>query len=182
MAVMARSVGLPARVATGYVPGGYNSLTGAHTVRLQDAHAWVEVKFADAGWVAFDPTPRPDSPWAIDRGFGGATRTVQQIVRTQLKDLVVGGASSATGAASALVLGVGPAVGIALGLALAAGLAGLVRGRIRARTAGHGGYTLLPGPDRQELRKAYLRALRMLSRKGYPRGGPTRARKTTAPP
>ncbi len=39
MAVMARSVGLPARVATGYVPGVYNSLTGAHTVRLQDSHA-----------------------------------------------------------------------------------------------------------------------------------------------
>ena len=63
MAVMAQSVGLPARVATGYLPGKYNSLSGVHVVRRQDAHAWVEIKFKKNGWVPFDPTPRPDSPW-----------------------------------------------------------------------------------------------------------------------
>jgi len=62
MAVMARAIGLPARVAAGYLPGRYNGLTGVHEVRLQDAHAWVEIKFREYGWVPFDPTPRPDSP------------------------------------------------------------------------------------------------------------------------
>lgn len=41
MAVMVRHVGLPARVAIGYVPGVYNPMTGAFTVRAGDAHAWV---------------------------------------------------------------------------------------------------------------------------------------------
>ena len=68
MAVMERLVDLPARVVTGYVPGSYNSLTGVHVVRLQDAHAWVEIKFRRYGWVPFGPTPRPDSPWRWTRG------------------------------------------------------------------------------------------------------------------
>lgn len=61
MAVMARQVGLPARVAAGYLPGYIDTLTGAHIVRAGDAHAWVEIHFQKHGWVAFDPTPRPDA-------------------------------------------------------------------------------------------------------------------------
>jgi hypothetical protein len=37
MAVLARTGGLPARVVIGYMPGRYNSLTGVHEVRIQDA-------------------------------------------------------------------------------------------------------------------------------------------------
>ncbi len=64
LAVMARSLGIPARVATGYVPGEYNPFTGLHEVRASDAHAWVEVYFPGYGWSTFDPTPSFDStPW-----------------------------------------------------------------------------------------------------------------------
>jgi hypothetical protein len=64
LAVMARSLGIPARIATGYNPGEYNPFTGFHEVRAQDAHAWVEVYFPGYGWSAFDPTPGFDStPW-----------------------------------------------------------------------------------------------------------------------
>ena len=64
LAVMARSLGIPARVATGYAPGEYNPFTGLHEVRASDAHAWVEVYFPGHGWSAFDPTPGDDStPW-----------------------------------------------------------------------------------------------------------------------
>jgi hypothetical protein len=64
LAVMARSLGIPARVVTGYVPGEYNPFTGLHEVRASDAHAWVEVYFPGYGWSTFDPTPSFDStPW-----------------------------------------------------------------------------------------------------------------------
>lgn len=62
MTVMARSVGIPARVVTGYTGGSYNPFTGLWEVRQSDAHAWVEVYFGGAGWVPFDPTPGFDVP------------------------------------------------------------------------------------------------------------------------
>ena len=64
LAVMARSQGIPARVATGYAPGEYNPFTGLYEIRASDAHAWVEVYFPQYGWTTFDPTPSFDStPW-----------------------------------------------------------------------------------------------------------------------
>src|SRR5215207_3871343 len=75
LAVMARSLGIPARVATGYAPGDYNPFTGLYDVRASDAHAWVEVYFPQYGWTTFDPTPSFDStPWqyrAADNLQGG---------------------------------------------------------------------------------------------------------------
>lgn len=68
MAVMARHVGLPARVAVGYLPGLIDPMTGAHLVRVGDAHAWVEIHFKKHGWVAFDPTPRPDAAMGFAAG------------------------------------------------------------------------------------------------------------------
>jgi transglutaminase-like putative cysteine protease len=57
MAILLRMGGIPARVATGFSPGGYSERKGAWIVRDTDAHSWVEVWFDDYGWVAFDPTP-----------------------------------------------------------------------------------------------------------------------------
>jgi len=55
-ALMARSLGYPARIVMGFAPevpdGG-----GAVTVTGDDVTAWVEVAFEGVGWVAFDPTP-----------------------------------------------------------------------------------------------------------------------------
>lgn len=56
MAVMVRAAGVPARVALGYTPGA-EERDGTRLVTSDDAHAWVEVYFADLGWVPFDPTP-----------------------------------------------------------------------------------------------------------------------------
>ncbi len=67
LAVMARSLGIPARVATGYVSGEYNPFTGLYEVKASDAHAWVEVYFPRYGWSTFDPTPSFDStPWQYE--------------------------------------------------------------------------------------------------------------------
>lgn len=57
MALMLRMNGIPARVAGGFAPGIYDQASKEYRVRDLDAHSWVEVYFADIGWVPFDPTP-----------------------------------------------------------------------------------------------------------------------------
>jgi transglutaminase-like putative cysteine protease len=63
MAVMLRTLRIPARVVNGFQPGEYNSAADAYIVRQADAHSWVEVYFAEAdAWVTFDPTPADGRP------------------------------------------------------------------------------------------------------------------------
>ncbi|MEU6894497.1 DUF3488 and transglutaminase-like domain-containing protein [Streptomyces sp. NPDC046557] len=57
MAAMARSLGIPARVAVGFTPGTKQS-DGSVNVTMRDAHAWPELYFEGAGWTRFEPTPR----------------------------------------------------------------------------------------------------------------------------
>lgn len=56
MVVMARSLGIPARLASGYVQGTYDYDSGRWVVRERDAHSWPEVYFEGIGWVEFEPT------------------------------------------------------------------------------------------------------------------------------
>ncbi|MBM7054075.1 transglutaminase TgpA family protein [Streptomyces durocortorensis] len=56
MAAMARTLGIPARVAVGFTPGTMKS-NGAMSVGLRDAHAWPELYFQGVGWTRFEPTP-----------------------------------------------------------------------------------------------------------------------------
>ena len=56
MAVMARSLGIPARVAIGYATGEYDPAVGAYIVRESDAHAWPEL-YINGQWLPFEPTP-----------------------------------------------------------------------------------------------------------------------------
>jgi transglutaminase-like putative cysteine protease len=75
MALMARDLGLPARVVLGFVPDDDEDAEGAgdaadaddpadpaapRTVTGADVRAWVEIAFTGYGWVPFDPTP-PES-------------------------------------------------------------------------------------------------------------------------
>jgi transglutaminase-like putative cysteine protease len=55
MALMLRFLGIPARVAAGFVPGHYKD--DFWEVTDHDAHTWVEVWFRGYGWLPFDPTP-----------------------------------------------------------------------------------------------------------------------------
>src|SRR5207244_2284721 len=71
MALLLRMGGVPARVATGFAPGGYNRARGEYVVRDDDAHSWVEVYFQPYGWVPFDPTPVAAPP-ASQAPFGSA--------------------------------------------------------------------------------------------------------------
>ncbi|MFF2011337.1 DUF3488 and DUF4129 domain-containing transglutaminase family protein [Streptomyces sp. NPDC058195] len=56
MAAMARTLGIPARVAVGFAPGTVQP-DGSVSVGLRDAHAWPELYFEGAGWTRFEPTP-----------------------------------------------------------------------------------------------------------------------------
>jgi transglutaminase-like putative cysteine protease len=62
MALLLRMGGVPARVATGFAPGSYDTHSKRYVVRDVDAHSWVEAWFSGIGWVVFDPTPASAPP------------------------------------------------------------------------------------------------------------------------
>ena len=57
LAVMARLAGLPARVATGFSPGDYNTLLNLFEVYERHAHAWTQIFVPEYGWLTMDATP-----------------------------------------------------------------------------------------------------------------------------
>jgi hypothetical protein len=63
LAVLLRSVGIPARIVTGFHGGVYNPVSGWHVIRAADMHSWVEAWMPGRGWASFDPTP-PQTPRA----------------------------------------------------------------------------------------------------------------------
>lgn len=84
LAVMLRTLGVPAREAVGYVPGSYDPLTGLYRVEADDAHAWVQVWFPRYGWQDFDPTASvplatPSAGAAVWGDLGRALRGVPPV-------------------------------------------------------------------------------------------------------
>jgi transglutaminase-like putative cysteine protease len=72
MAVMARELGIPSRVAVGFQPGDrrFNDGSNVYEVSTDDLHAWPELYFEGVGWLRFEPTP----------GRGALPRYGQQLV------------------------------------------------------------------------------------------------------
>jgi hypothetical protein len=64
-ATMARTLGIPSRVAVGFTPGVLND-EGWYSVIGKNAHAWPELWFDGIGWVPFEPTPGRGAPGAED--------------------------------------------------------------------------------------------------------------------
>jgi transglutaminase-like putative cysteine protease len=56
MAVLARLIGIPSRVAVGYTAGAPQR-GNTWQVTTSDAHAWPELYFPRTGWLRFEPTP-----------------------------------------------------------------------------------------------------------------------------
>lgn len=56
MVMMARSQGIPARMAVGFLPGE-RTPTGERFVLAADAHTWPELYLDGLGWTSFEPTP-----------------------------------------------------------------------------------------------------------------------------
>ncbi|MBT5581389.1 MAG: transglutaminase domain-containing protein [Acidimicrobiaceae bacterium] len=56
-AAMARSIGIPTRIAVGFTWGEFDAERGEYVVRGEHAHAWPELYFSGVGWIVMDPTP-----------------------------------------------------------------------------------------------------------------------------
>lgn len=105
MTILLRSSGIPARYVQGYGPGIQleDTTPAKYLVTQGDAHAWVEVYFAGAGWVPFDPTP-PAGGFAQPAQPAAAAATPQPARSAGLPALpLAGGAPAAPLAAAALL-------------------------------------------------------------------------------
>jgi transglutaminase-like putative cysteine protease len=76
MVVLARSAGLPARLATGYASGAYDALNARYVVTAAQAHTWPEIYFPRYGWVPFEPTAGQP---ALNRPEQGGDATLPEL-------------------------------------------------------------------------------------------------------
>ena len=67
MTVMLRAVGIPARVASGYVTGDWDSSTQSYLVGENHAHTWTEVLFPGYGWITFEPSANRQAPPRLEK-------------------------------------------------------------------------------------------------------------------
>ncbi len=76
MTLMLRSVGIPARIVSGYAQGQFDEASQSYRVRASNAHTWVEVYFPDYGWIQFEPTaslPVVARPETSDEGAASSS-------------------------------------------------------------------------------------------------------------
>ena len=75
MALMCRSLGIPARVSVGFYVDPRSEILNFYEVKAFQAHAWVEVWFGNIGWVEFDPTSDQLAPGNNSLHTRARTRT-----------------------------------------------------------------------------------------------------------
>ncbi len=75
MTIMARMLGVPARIVNGFSQGHFDQERNVWDVYGSDAHSWVQVYFPGFGWINFDPTP----------GFSLKAQPTQQTGRTAVQ-------------------------------------------------------------------------------------------------
>jgi len=90
MAVMLRTLGVPARNVTGFVGGRYNPIGGYYALRQGDAHSWVEAYVEGRGWLTFDPTPAARAGMGPPEGVWADLGAVMDAIRTKWMTSVVG--------------------------------------------------------------------------------------------
>jgi transglutaminase-like putative cysteine protease len=90
MAVMLRTLGVPARNVTGFVGGQYNPYGGYYALRQGDAHSWVEVYQRGRGWVTYDPTPSSRAAVGPELGLWANVGAMIDALRTRWNTSVVG--------------------------------------------------------------------------------------------
>ncbi len=170
LAVMLRSVGIPARLVNGFQRGEWNPYGRYFMVRERDAHSWVEAFIDGVGWATFDPSPRGEANAEARPGAVGfyldalRLRWYRHVVNWSLRDQVSMAAAFQRGATawrerlsdgrswSGL-----PRVARVWGVAAAAGMAAFALWRRRSRRSG--------GAPSPRLPWFYERALRALARR-----------------
>jgi protein-glutamine gamma-glutamyltransferase len=152
--LMLRSLGIPARLATGYSTGQYDPVLDQSVVRERDAHAWVEVWFPNDGWVPVDPSPGysalPITQFPNHWAGGGIARLIPH--------LAIGAMPAVLGSLGALAV-VLPAVVISLLVVFV--YAWLRRRRTSPRR-------LRPKPGETELLRLYERLQKRAGRRRAP--------------
>ena len=88
MTLMARSLGIPARVAVGFLVDPEKEVLNFYEIRAYQAHAWVEVFFDDLGWIEFDPTsdnlaPDQDIRFLFGFDFNRLSSLIEEILNHQ---------------------------------------------------------------------------------------------------
>jgi transglutaminase-like putative cysteine protease len=182
LAVMLRSVGIPSRVVGGFQRGEWNPYGRYFMVRMKDAHSWVEAFFDGAGWVTLDPSPRA----AAEEALGGPStwmlyvdavrmRWYRYVVNWSLRDQVSVAVSMHRGALEwrgGLVGWRDWVAGLPRGVVVAAIVAFLVVAwmlwRHGPRAGGRATSATVP--------RFYVRALRLLARRGFRRAPTETAR------
>ncbi len=78
-ACMLRSVGVPTRLAVGYLPGDAGKTSGQYLIRDKYYHAWPQVYFSGYGWVDVEATPAGpaslvslNTPWVSSQAIAAS--------------------------------------------------------------------------------------------------------------
>ena len=88
MAIMMRTLGVPARNVTGFLGADYNPYGDYYAVRNGNAHSWVEI-FADGRWITFDPTPASGQVFGSPSGFAVKLRQMLDAMRVRWAEYIV---------------------------------------------------------------------------------------------
>ncbi len=90
MALMLRTVGVPARMVVGYLGGAYNPNGDYYLVSQRSAHAWVEA-YVGGGWLRLDPTPADQGPASTNaQGRVGSATLLMDALRHKWDTMVLG--------------------------------------------------------------------------------------------
>jgi len=156
-AILCRTAGIPARLATGFAPGDPNG-GGGFNLRGEDKHAWTEVYFPGTGWVALDATAGAATDGSVPRVGGQGRGGWLAWLRRLRAGLGAGGGLAAT-----LFAGIALIVGYVVKTEL------YDRWRARRPASPRGG-SHLPQAPRSDLGRRYARLSRALARLGLVRG------------
>jgi len=171
LAVMLRSIGIPARVVAGFQRGEWNPYGRYFMVTLADAHSWVEAYFDGLGWITLDPSPRAEAEaeaWQLGTLSlyvdAARMRWYRYIINWSLQDQMIAAATVQRQASDLRLALHWPRDWRArpwlVGAAIAVGALALAWLAWRLRL------TVAPSPGAARMPRFYDRALRLLARRG----------------